>query len=127
VLSVAVALVLHFARQTGMRPWGEIVRDVLSFWMIPALIAGVVLFGWARGVRVYESLVSGAKEGFQVALRIIPYLVAILVAVAMFRASGCLDMFVAVVSPVTAPLGLRPKLFRWRSSDLYRGPGPSAS
>jgi spore maturation protein B len=47
-----------------------------------------------------------AKEGFQVALRIIPYLVAILVAVAMFRASGCLDVFVAAVSPLTSPLGL---------------------
>ena len=70
------------------------------------LIAGLVLFGWARGVRVYESLVEGAKEGFQVALRIIPYLVAILVAVAMFRASGCLGLFVAAVSPLTAPLGL---------------------
>ena len=47
----------------------------------------LVLFGWSRGVRVYESLVEGAKEGFQVALRIIPFLVAILVAVGMFRGS----------------------------------------
>ena len=104
--AVGAALVLHFGREAGVRPWGEIVRGVASFWMIPALIAGLVLFGWARGVRVYESVVEGAKEGFQVALRIIPYLVAILVAVAMFRASGCLDLFVAAVSPLTAPLGL---------------------
>ena len=106
VAAVGTALVLHFGREAGVRPWGGAARSVLSFWMIPALIAGLVLFGWARGVRVYESVVEGAKEGFQVALRIIPYLVAILVAVAMFRASGCLDVLVAAVSPLTAPLGL---------------------
>jgi spore maturation protein SpmA len=106
VAAVGTALVLHFGREVGVRPWGEVARAVVSFWMIPVLIAGLVLFGWARGVRVYESVVEGAKEGFQVALRIIPYLVAILVAVAMFRASGCLDLFVLAVSPLTAPLGL---------------------
>src|SRR5262245_20840883 len=100
------AFVLHFGREAGHRPWGDVARGVASFWTIPVLIAGLVLFGWARGVRVYESLVEGAKEGFQVALRIIPYLVAVLVAVAMFRASGGLDVFVAAVSPLTAPWGL---------------------
>ena len=105
-VAVCTALVLYFSRETAAKPWSEVARSVLSFWMIPVLIAGLVLFGWARGVRVYESVVEGAKEGFQVALRIIPYLVAILVAVAMFRASGCLDVFVAAVSPFTTPLGL---------------------
>ena len=106
VAAVLAALALYFGREVGVRPWGEVARSLASFWMVPMLIAGLVLFGWARGVRVYESVVEGAKEGFQVALRIIPYLVAILVAVAMFRASGCLDLFVAAVSPLTAPLGL---------------------
>ena len=55
-----------------------LVRSTLSFWMLPALVAGLTLYGWQRGVRVYESLVAGAKQGFDVALRIIPYLVAIL-------------------------------------------------
>jgi spore maturation protein SpmA len=104
--AVVIALFLHFRSGAGATSWGELARGVLSFWMIPLLIAALVLFGWARGVRVYDSVVEGAKEGFQVALRIIPYLVAILVAVAMFRASGCLDLFVAAVSPLTAPWGL---------------------
>jgi spore maturation protein SpmB len=77
-----------------------------SFWMVPLLIAGLVLFGWARGVKVYESVVEGAKDGFQVALRIIPFLVAILVAVGMFRDSGCLELFVRAVSPLTRRIGL---------------------
>jgi spore maturation protein SpmA len=104
--AVGLALGIHIGHDVGVRPWGDVARGVLSFWVIPFLIAGLVLFGWARGARVYESFVEGAKEGFQVALRIIPYLVAILVAVGMFRASGCLDLFVAAVSPLTAPLGL---------------------
>jgi len=105
-VAVGTALGVHLGRELVVRPWGEVARGILSFWVIPLLIAGLVLFGWARGARVYESFVEGAKEGFQVALRIIPYLVAILVAVAMFRASGCLGLFVAAVSPLTAPLGL---------------------
>lgn len=106
VAALAAGLAIHFGRELAIASWGEVARGVLSFWMIPLLIAGLVLFGWARGVKVYESLVEGAKDGFQVALRIIPYLVAILVAVGMFRSSGCLDVFVAAVSPLTSPLGL---------------------
>jgi spore maturation protein SpmA len=104
--AIGVALAVHIVRAGGAETWGEAVRGVVSYWMIPVLIAGLVLFGWARGVKVYESFVEGAKEGFQVALRIIPYLVAILVAVAMFRASGCLDLFVAAAAPVTSAIGL---------------------
>lgn len=104
--ALGAALVLYFVRARGSMSWDGIIRGVFSFWMVPLLIAGLVLFGWSRGVRVYESVVEGAKEGFQVALRILPFLVAILVAVAMFRASGCLDLFVAAVAPLTAPLGL---------------------
>jgi spore maturation protein SpmA len=78
-------------------------------WIIPGLIMGFLLFGVARGVRIYEVFVEGAKEGFQVALRIIPYLVAILVAVGMLRASGALGVFVGLLAPWTTPLGLPPE------------------
>ena len=63
-------------------------------------------FGVVRGVRVYEVLVEGARDGFQVALRIIPYLVAILVAIAMLRASGALDVLVGWLTPITSLVGL---------------------
>jgi len=82
------------------------VRGVLSYWVIPAIVAGILLFGWSRGVRVYESLVEGAKEGFQVALRIIPYLVAILVMVGMLRAAGGIDLLVGLLDPITAMIGM---------------------
>jgi spore maturation protein SpmA len=75
-------------------------------WIIPGLLMALLGFGAARRVRVYEVLVEGAKEGFEVALRIIPYLVAILVAVAMFRASGALEMLIAPLGALTATFGL---------------------
>ena len=82
-------------------PLGDLTRSVGSYWILPVLVAGLVLYGWSHGVMVYESLVEGAKQGFQVALRIIPYLVAILVAVGMFRASGGIDLLVTYVGPLT--------------------------
>ncbi|MFB1485770.1 MULTISPECIES: nucleoside recognition domain-containing protein [unclassified Thiocapsa] len=82
--------------------WGERV----SPWIVPSLMLGFLLFGVLRGVRVYEVFVEGAQEGFQVALRIIPYLVAILVAVAMFRASGALDVLVNLLGGFTSRVGL---------------------
>ena len=78
----------------------------LSPWILPGLMAGFLVFGAVRRVKVYEVFVEGAKEGFQVALRIIPYLVAILVAVGMLRASGALDLLVGALSPVTGRFGL---------------------
>jgi spore maturation protein SpmB len=73
---------------------------------LPALVALLILYGWSHGTKVYESLVEGAKEGFNVALRIIPFLVAILVAVGMFRASGGIDLLVGYVGPLTDRVGM---------------------
>ncbi|HAA57401.1 MAG TPA: spore maturation protein [Myxococcales bacterium] len=81
-------------------------RDILSYWVLPALIAMLALYGMAKGVKVYEALVTGAREGFDVAIRIIPFLVAILVAIGMFRASGGLDILVYLLSPVTTLIGM---------------------
>ncbi len=75
-------------------------------WILPGLMIGFLAFGFLRGVAVYEAFVEGAKEGFQVAIRIIPYLVAILVAVGMFRASGAMDFLVDTIGRWTTALGL---------------------
>jgi len=109
-VAVVAALAMHVAGAAASRSGAEIARDVASFWLIPLLLASFVLYGWTRGVNVFESFVEGAKEGFQVALRIIPYLVGILVAIGMFRASGGLDVLVRVLSPVTVPLGVPPEV-----------------
>ncbi len=80
-------------------------RDI-SPWIIPGLMVALLSFGVARRVRIYEVFVDGARDGFQVAVRIIPYLVAILVAVGMFRASGALEFLVSAISPVTTLVGM---------------------
>jgi len=79
---------------------------VISPWIIPGLMLGFLAFGVVRRVHVYEIFVEGAKEGFQVAIRIIPYLVAILVAVGMFRASGAMETMVRILSDWTVKVGL---------------------
>ncbi|QOV23416.1 nucleoside recognition domain-containing protein [Anabaenopsis elenkinii] len=81
----------------------------LSNWLIPVLICLFLLFGYFRGVKVYEVLTEGAKEGFEIAIRIIPFLVAIFVAIGMFRASGALDILTAIVSPLTSLITLPPE------------------
>ena len=75
-------------------------------WIIPGLMLLLLGFGIARRVHIYEVFVEGAREGFQVALRIIPYLVAILVAVGMFRASGALEYIVTPIGRVTEHIGM---------------------
>ena len=92
--------------RAGSEPAVDAVRGMTSFWILPAFVSTLILYGWVRRVRVYDSLVEGAKQGFDVALRIIPYLVAILVAVGMFRAAGGIDAVVAVAGPVTALFGM---------------------
>jgi spore maturation protein SpmA/spore maturation protein SpmB len=82
---------------------------VIAPWILPGLMVGFLAFGVWRRVPIYESFVDGAKDGFQVALRIIPYLVAILVAVGMFRASGALEIVVRALGQWTTPLGMPPE------------------
>ena len=80
--------------------------EMASGWLLLLLLVGIPLYGWVRGVKVYEVFVEGAKEGFNVAIRIIPFLVAILAAVGAFRGAGAMDTLAKVLAPITGPLGL---------------------
>ncbi len=82
----------------------------LSRYIIPLLLVGIPFYGLVvKKVKVYESFVDGAKDGFTIAVRIIPYLVAILVAIGMFRASGALDMLLIFLSPMLNVMGFPPE------------------
>lgn len=81
----------------------------LSSWLIPVLISSILIFGYLRGVKVYEALTDGAKEGFATAVRIIPFMTAIFVAIGMFRASGAMDIMIKILSPITSTLGMPPE------------------
>ena len=102
-LWVSMAALLGIA---ALIPLSIMYGRVIAPWILPGLMLGFLLFGVLRKVPVYETFIEGAKDGFQVALRIIPYLVGILVAVGMFRASGALDMLVNTIGRWTAPLGM---------------------
>lgn len=78
----------------------------ISPWIIPGLFATIVVYGAFKKVNVYLSFVDGAKEGFDIAIKIIPYLVAILAAISLLRASGALDAFTHFISQYTSQLGL---------------------
>jgi spore maturation protein B len=78
---------------------------ILSIWAIPVFLVGIPIYGAIKGVKVYESFVEGAKGGFQMAIRIIPYLVAILVAVGMLRGAGAIDILARWLDPVLHRVG----------------------
>ena len=80
--------------------------SLLSAVAIPALILFFLVYAAFRRVKVYEVAVEGAKEGFDIAVRIIPYLVLMLVSIAIFRASGAMDVFIAIVRPLTDLVGI---------------------
>lgn len=78
-------------------------------WLIPLLIFGFLCIGYLKGVKIYETLVEGAREGFNVAIRIIPYMVAIFVAIGIFRESGALDLLSKLTFPLTKLIGMPPE------------------
>lgn len=86
------------------------VLEGFSLWMIPLVLLLIPLVGFGRKVKVYEAFVEGAGEGFQTAIRIMPFLVAIMVAVNVFRASGAMGALVGLLSPFLACLDVPPEL-----------------
>lgn len=79
--------------------------NLVSQWSIPAIMLAIVLAAWWRRVPMYESFVVGAKEGFNIAIMIIPYLVAILLVISVFRASGALADIKALLGVGLAAVG----------------------
>ncbi|HEX6177402.1 MAG TPA: spore maturation protein [Thermoanaerobaculia bacterium] len=86
------------------------VLDVISLWAIPVLLVGIPLYGLIRKVKVYDVFIEGAKEGFEVAVRIIPFLVGILVAIGMFRGSGAMDLLTGALRPLMSATGFPAEL-----------------
>ncbi len=74
--------------------------DTVSIWLIPAIILIVLVFGIIKKVPVYETFIDGSKDGLKVAVEIIPYLIAIIVAVSMLRASGAVELAQSLLSGI---------------------------
>lgn len=80
--------------------------SAVAKWAIPAVLFFVTLTALIRKINVYESFIQGAQEGFVTAIKTIPFLVAMFVAISVFRASGAMELFIRLVSPVTNALGI---------------------
>jgi spore maturation protein B len=86
------------------------VLDAVSLWAIPVLLVAIPFVGLLRGVKVYDVFIEGAKEGFDVAVKIIPFLVGILVAIGMFRGSGAMDLLTGAMRPLASATGFPAEL-----------------
>jgi spore maturation protein SpmA len=116
IIGIVILLMLIFF--SGLSNWfGKIfgfvnpelfkeIIQVISIIAIPLFIILFISYGAFKKVRVYEQFVEGAKEGFNIAVRIIPYLVAMLMAIGIFRAGGAMDWLVFILQPVTNLVGM---------------------
>jgi spore maturation protein B len=95
--------------QAGQGTFARIVNGV-SIAAIPFLVLFFPLYGFLRGLKVYEEFVEGAKEGFNVAIRIIPYLVAMLLAISIFRGGGGVELLTRALGPVLRAIHFPPEL-----------------
>jgi spore maturation protein B len=84
--------------------------DAVSLAAIPFLLGFFPLYAALRRVPVYEEFVEGAKEGFQVAVRIVPYLVAMLVAIGLLRGAGAIEWFTSLLRGPLEAVGFPPEL-----------------
>jgi spore maturation protein SpmA len=103
VFAIAVAAAL--VRVVALAPSFETVKALLASWLLPLLMAAIVLAGFVRRVAVYDAFIAGAREGLGVAVTVLPFMIAILVAVGLLRASGALDALVSALAPVTGLVG----------------------
>ncbi len=81
------------------------ILSTVSRWAIPFLLLVIPLYGFTRRLPVYETFVEGAEEGFYTAIKIIPFLVGMLVAISVFRASGAMEYCIKAIMPVMQYLG----------------------
>jgi spore maturation protein SpmA len=99
-----IAIIIYFSsiEKEQIALISRVVSNVFLF----SVIVSFILLAFIRKVNVYESFIEGAKDGFNIAIKIIPYLIAILVAIGVFRASGAMDMFIQSVEKLCIMLGV---------------------
>jgi spore maturation protein SpmA len=99
-----IAIILYFSsiEKEQIALISRVVSNVFLF----SVIVSFILLAFIRKVNVYESFIEGAKDGFNIAIKIIPYLIAILVAIGVFRASGAMDLLIQAVEKLCIMLGV---------------------
>lgn len=82
------------------------VLKALSITIIPAMMSIILIHGYIKGVSLYDAFVEGAKEGFKASLRIMPYLIAIFMAIGIFKRSGAMNLLVNIINPFAKLVGV---------------------
>ncbi|KTD14264.1 spore maturation protein [Legionella israelensis] len=82
----------------------------ISNWIFLAFVAGIPLYGALKRINVFDVFIDGAKQGFETSVRIIPYLIAMMVAIGMLRASGFFELMNYIFSPLLSAIGMPSEL-----------------
>lgn len=93
---------------------------------LPVIIGAILVFGFCRGLNVFDAFLEGARQGIETSFRVLPTLVGLIVAVSMVRASGLLDMVCSLAEPLTRALGLSPEIVPLALLRPISGSGASA-
>lgn len=101
--SLLTAVVLYFSTLAAEQLANQ--SSFIANFALLSFIVAVLVIGWRKGNNTYEQFVEGAKQGFEVAISIIPFLLAMLVAIAMLRSSGVMDMVTTQIANLVALLG----------------------
>ena len=100
--------------------------DSFGVWVLPAVLLSIVLAGFLRGVPVFDTFLTGAKEGLQASVSILPTLVGLIMAVSMLSASGALDLLSSLLAPAAQFLGLPPQVIPLALIKPFSGSGSTA-
>ena len=103
---IAYCVAVSIAFKTSPSLLIFLIDTFFKYWLVPSLIFFIILFGTYKNVSVYETAVEGAKEGFQLAVTIIPFLVIVLVAIGVSKASGLFGLLSGFVEPVSSLFGI---------------------
>ena len=79
---------------------------IVSVSVIPAIMSIILIHGYIKGISLYDCFVEGAKEGFKTAIRVMPYLIAIFIAIGIFKRSGAMGILVSIFNPLGKVLGI---------------------
>ncbi|MBZ2175063.1 spore maturation protein [Schnuerera sp. xch1] len=80
--------------------------EIISLAMMPAIVLIISVYGYIKGVDIYDTFIEGAVEGIKTAIKIMPNLIAIFIAIGIFRGSQALEMFINLLNPITNILGM---------------------
>lgn len=80
--------------------------EIISLSIVPFMVLIILVHGYIKGIDLYNTFIEGAMEGFKTAIKIMPYLIAIFIAIGIFRASTALDMFTSLLEPIIGLVGI---------------------